>query len=151
MKQGILETIVGFLVISIGFIFLFYAYFSDKNQKSDDGYLLKAKFQNVEGIIKGSNIILAGIKIGIVESLELNNNDFTVDSSLKIFKKVQIPSDSSAAIVSSGLLGNKYIAINPGFSGDVLKPNETIQKTQSSINLESLIGKFMYSTEKNKN
>jgi phospholipid/cholesterol/gamma-HCH transport system substrate-binding protein len=146
MKKGILETIVGFAVILISFIFLFYVYFINHNQKSDNGYLIKAKFQNIEGIIKGSNIMIAGIKVGTVESVNLNKDDFSVDSVLKISKGVNIPNDSNASIISSGFLGNKYISIIPGISLENLKENEAIERTQSSINIESLIGKFMYST-----
>jgi phospholipid/cholesterol/gamma-HCH transport system substrate-binding protein len=148
MKQSMLETIVGFCVIILSIVFLFYAYFINRNQKSDDSYIVKAKFQNVEGIIKGSNVMIAGIKVGIVDNLNLNDQDYSVDSEIKIFNSIKIPIDSNASIVSSGLLGNKYIAINPGLSTDNLKQYDSIQKTQSSINLESLIGKFMYSTDK---
>ena len=148
MKQGFLETIVGFFVIITAVSFLFYAYFINYNQKSDEGYIVKARFQNVEGIIKGSNVMIAGIKVGIVEDILLNNQDYSVDSYLRIFNYVKIPTDSSASIVSSGFLGNKYVSINPGLSETSLNPNDSIFKTQSSINLESLIGKFMYSTSK---
>ena len=146
MKQGVLETVVGFFVITLSIIFLFYVYFINNSQKSDSGYIIKARFQNVEGIIKGSDIMIAGIKVGIVEDIRLNNQDYSVDSDLRIFNYVKIPVDSNAAIVSSGFLGNKYIAINPGLSDATLNPKDYIQKTQSSINLESLIGKFMYSS-----
>ena len=56
MKQGILETVVGFFVITLSITFIFYIYFINNSQKSDSGYIIKAKFQNAEGIIKGSNI-----------------------------------------------------------------------------------------------
>ena len=146
MKQNILETIIGFFVIAIALSFIFYAYFIKNSQKSHDGYIIKASFQNAEGIIKGSNVMIAGIKVGHVEDIYLNEKDYTVNSTLRIFNYVKIPSDSTASIISSGFLGNKYVAINPGLSERLLVAQDSIYKTQSSINLESLIGKFMYSS-----
>ncbi len=145
MKQGFFETIVGFLVIILSITFVAYMYLFNNDKKSDNGYIVKANFQNVEGIIKGSDIMIAGIKIGVVDDLKLNYNDYSVTSYLRIVNYIKIPQDSSAAIVSSGFLGNKYISITPGIDESMMEEGGQFQHTQSSINLEGLVGKFMYS------
>ena len=145
MKYGFIETVIGFIVIIIAITFLAYLYSFSYQQQNDNSYIIGAKFQNVEGIIKGSDVIISGIKVGVVDALVLNPDLFDVLVQLRIYQDIGIPSNSSAAIVSSGLLGNKYILITPGPATKFLKPNEAINRTQSSVNLESLIGKFMYS------
>jgi phospholipid/cholesterol/gamma-HCH transport system substrate-binding protein len=144
MRQNTLEIIIGFAVIFIAFYFLITSY-SGHNKDNNQQYQLKAKFDNVEGIIKGSDIQIAGIIIGNVHSLKLDNKTYSADVVLSINKDVKIPLDSRASVTSSGFLGGKFISISPGGDDDFLKPGEKIKYTQSSVNLESLIGKFIYS------
>lgn len=144
MKQNILETIIGFGVIFIALYFLISSYTS-QNKDNQQQYQLKARFDSVEGIIKGSDVQIGGIIIGTVNSLKLDNMTYSADLVLSINKDVKIPLDSRASVTSSGFLGGKFISIAPGGDDDFLKPGEKIKYTQSSVNLESLIGKFMYS------
>lgn len=146
MKQNILETIVGFVVIIISLTFLIFAYKAAKpSSKQAGGYRISARFQNAEGIIDGSDIMLAGIKIGSVESLVLDKTSFLAILNLRIDQNVKLPKDSQASVVTSGFLGNKFISITPGSSEDELADNDQIKYTQSSVNIETLIGKLMYS------
>ncbi len=145
MKQNVIETIIGFIVLIVALAFFAYAYQSSGKGDSVKGYNLKATFQSAEGIVKGSDIMIAGIKVGSVEDLSLEKESYLAQLTLKIQEDILIPKDSVAAIVSQGLLGGKYIMIMPGAEDENLKNNQTIENTQSSINLESLIGKFMYS------
>lgn len=145
MKYSFLETVIGFIVIIISITFLLYLYSFSQQQKDDNSYVIGATFQNVEGIITGSDVMISGIKVGVVGSLVLNPDVFDVLVKLYISKHISIPNNSSAAIVSSGLLGNKYIVITPGTSETFLRPNEPIKRTHSSVNIESIISQFMYS------
>jgi len=149
MKQNVLETIIGFIVLVVAVGFLLYAYQGNNKKDISSGYIIHANFQNAEGIMKGSDVMIAGIMIGKVEDMHLNHDTYFAKLSLRINKETKIPKDSSASIVSNGLLGGKFIALMPGAEDEFLNNNEYINMTQSSFNLESLVGKFMFSnTEK---
>lgn len=145
MQQNIIETIVGFLIITIATVFFIFAYRTAGAEKHESGYTLEAKFQSAEGIIEGSDIMLAGIKIGKVQKLSLDHDTFFAIMEMNIDKGVKLPKDSQAAIVSSGFLGGKFVSIAPGGDSDDLQDHDQIKFTQSSVNMEALIGKFMYS------
>ena len=145
MRQNVIETIIGFIIIVTAGWFFAYAYNTNRMNNDMDGYIVTARFQNAEGISIGSDIMTAGIKIGEVWDMTLDRNTFFAVMQLKINKGIQIPKDSQAAVVSSGFLGGKFIAIAPGASDDDLKADDIIKFTQSSVNIEALIGKFMYS------
>lgn len=145
MKQRVIETAVGFIVICIAlFSFIFFYKVSDSS-KDGDGYFLSAYFQNIEGLSEGCDVKLSGIKVGYIDNLSLEKDTYFAIAKLKIRKGVDIPSDSRAIVSTSGLLGGKYVRINPGAADDNLKENGKIKFTQSSINIEDLIGKLMYS------
>ena len=145
MKQGIIETLVGLFVLIVAFSFLGFAYNISDFSKTNNGYTVTANFQNIDGIAKGADVKLAGIKIGSVDSLSLEDNTYYAILSLSINEGVNIPKDSSAIVSTRGLLGGKYIRINPGASDDNLADGGKIKFTQSSLNIEDLIGKLMYS------
>lgn len=145
MKQNIIETILGLIILVIAGWFAVYAFNTNRMNSNSAGYILTAKFQNAEGIFVGSDVMTAGIKIGEVSDLTLDRNTFFAVMKLTINKGIQIPEDSQASVVSSGFLGGKFISITPGASDGDLKNNDAIKFTQSSVNIESLIGKFMYS------
>jgi phospholipid/cholesterol/gamma-HCH transport system substrate-binding protein len=147
MKKNILETLIGFIVImtAVAFIVFVYQNASNSYKEKGDNYLLKAKFQSAEGIIKGSDIMIAGIAIGQVEDMTLDFETYEAVVTLSINKKINIPSDSRASIVSSGFIGSKFISIDPGSDETFLKNGDSIIYTNSALNLEGLIGKIMYS------
>ncbi len=150
MQQNIVETLVGFIILIVAGVFFVFSYQNGGAKKHDDGYTLQASFQNVEGIVQGSDVMVAGIKVGTVDKLTLDRTTFNAIMKLKIDTDVKLPKDSQAAIVSSGFLGGKFVSLVPGGDMDDLKDNDQIKMTQSSVNLESLIGKFMYSASDKK-
>ena len=145
MKQGILETIVGFAVLITATIFFFYAYNISNSSKPKDGYRLIANFENIDGLSVGSDVKVSGIKIGYVENIELDGSTFFAKVLLRIDSNVQIPVDSRAIVSTTGLIGNKYIRVNPGASDENLKEDDKFRFTQSALNIEDLIAKLMYS------
>lgn len=150
MKQDWIEITVGFLVLIITLVFFVFAYNSSNSIKPQGGYNVSANFDNVEGIVQGSDVMMSGIKIGYVDELKLDPKTFLAFVKLRIEKYVILPEDSRASIISSGLLGAKFISITPGSSDLNLQANDRIKYTQSAINLESLIGKFIYSSSSKK-
>ena len=145
MKQNFIESLVGLAVIIIALIFFGFAYKISDSSKIDAGYVLKAKFQNIEGIVKGSDVMIAGVKIGSVTSVKLDTTTFFALLTLNVDNDIKLPKDSSIAVVTSGILGNKYISVTPGQSEEILVAGDQIKYTQSSVNIESLIGKLIYS------
>ncbi len=145
MKQGVIETLVGLLVLVVAFGFLVFAYNVSNVSKTRDGYNVVANFQDIDGISEGADVKLAGIKIGYVDSVLLDSDTYYAGVRLYIDKKIEIPEDSRAVVATSGLLGGKYIRISPGVSEDNLSNEGKIKFTQSSLNIEDLIGKLMYS------
>ena len=146
MKRNVLEILIGFGVIVVAVIFVIYALSVGINRRDSNtgGYILIAKFQNAEGIYIGSDVMLAGVKIGVVDDMKLDNQSFTVVIKLKIDNDIKLPKDSQAAIISSGMIGNKFISISPGGDDVLLSNNDVVIYTQSSLNLESLVDKFIY-------
>ena len=142
------DFIVGTLVLTIAF-YAFFVSTKSSNIKSQGGYTISAKFENADGVNSGSDIKISGVKIGTVESQQLDSQTFQAILKFYIYDNIKIPVDSSAKIVSEGLLGAKYISITPGGSDEVLATNQEINFTQSSVNFEELLGKFMFSNKNN--
>jgi phospholipid/cholesterol/gamma-HCH transport system substrate-binding protein len=133
------------MVIAIAVCFFMFAYGGQKSDDGSDHYMVMAKFQSVDGIIDGSDVMIAGINVGSVSDLKLDPVSFMAIVTMKIDKKIKLSTDSQASVVSNGFLGGKFISITPGIDETILNEMDTMVYTQSSVNLESLIGKFMYS------
>jgi len=144
MQKNILETLMGAVVLIVAGAFLAFAY-QGSQMHVEEGYVVSGKFANISGISLGSDVRIGGIKVGAVSDLKLDPETYQAIAFMQIRKDTKVPKDSSAAIVSSGLLGEKYIQITPGGDDKMLAQGGKIQFTQSSVNLEELIGKFMFS------
>jgi phospholipid/cholesterol/gamma-HCH transport system substrate-binding protein len=107
-------------------------------------YTVKAEFTNVGTLSVGAPVKMAGVVIGSVQSVRANPAKLNAEVILAIDKRYdQIPDDSAAAVFTSGLIGSQYVAIQPGGSPDVLKNGDEMILTQSAMQLEDLIGKFL--------
>ncbi|MEI7668637.1 MAG: outer membrane lipid asymmetry maintenance protein MlaD [Pseudomonadota bacterium] len=137
------EAIMGALVLLVAALFMVFAYQSS-NLKTVEGYGLTAKFTTVSGVGLGTDIRIGGIKIGVVNHLDLDPETYQAVATFQIKSGIKLPVDSSAAVVSDGLLGSKYIKIEPGADEKFLVAGNTITHTQSSVNLEELIGKMAF-------
>ena len=146
MAQNVMETIIGTLVIVVAVTFFYSAYKTTEIAQFKGGYNLTAKFNRADGLNLGSDVKIGGIKIGKVTSQDIDNKSFQAVVTLNIQKDINLPSDTSAAIVSSGLIGEKYVNLTPGSDDSYLKNNSTIEYTQSSINFEDLLGKFIFNS-----
>jgi phospholipid/cholesterol/gamma-HCH transport system substrate-binding protein len=149
-KENILETLIGAVVLLVAAYFLHYAYTTTQVITGDHQYVLFAKFDKVDGINLGGDVRISGIKVGKVTSQILDPKTFQAVLGFSIKPEIKLPVDTSAEIVGNGLLGDKYVALVPGSDGEVLKNKDYIEYTQSSISLESLIGKFMFGVDKDK-
>jgi len=140
-----LETIIGFIVIIVAIGFAIFSYkASDMKKYSTDTYKVTAKFDQVEGILVGSYVKISGINVGSVTAVKLDLETYGAIVTMVIKNSVTIPDDSSAQITTEGLLKNKYIALYAGANQEMLKNNDQIRFTQSSVSLENLISKLLY-------
>lgn len=144
MEKNILETLMGAVVLIVAGAFLAFAY-EGSQMKVEEGYVVSGKFANVSGISLGSDVRIGGIKVGVVNNLSLDPKTYDAVVSMQIRRDTRLPTDSSAAVVSAGLLGDKYIQLIPGSDDKMLNDGGKIEFTQSSVNLEEMIGKFMFS------
>lgn len=144
MKRSFdVEFIVGLFVL-IGIICL--GYLTIKLGKMEilggDGYEINAVFTNVGGLTTGADVVIAGVKVGKVVRISLA--DYNAKVTMKISNNVKIQEDSIASIKTKGLIGEKYIEINPGGSEIVLKANDTLRDTQPAVDIEELISKYVF-------
>ena len=145
MKKYSIETTVGVFVL-VGLIAI--GYMTVKLGKiplfGGDTYLLYARFASVDGLRVGSSIEVYGLQVGTVDSLRLDQQRQMAITGLKLNADVKIYDDASATIKTSGLIGDKYIKIDPGGAGDQLKPRSFITQTSVPADIEDLIGKYAF-------
>ncbi len=150
MKNNLVETSVGALVIAIAAGFFLYVYNTTDVGRGAGGYQINAEFENIEGISIGSDIRMAGIKIGSVVKQKLDPENFQAIVTMSVASYIKLPDDTTAKITSEGLLGPKFIALDVGGSEEILKDGDSLSNTQSAIDIWSLINEFMFSDKKNK-
>jgi phospholipid/cholesterol/gamma-HCH transport system substrate-binding protein len=143
MAENRTEVLTGGAVLAVAIGFMLWAAQGASFGARSGGYELRASFRSVEGITVGSDVRLAGVKIGTITSLSLNPQTFFADATLRVNDSVLLPTDSAILVSSEGLLGGAYIEIVPGGSFENLARGEEIEDTQGAINLLSLLMKFV--------
>ncbi|MCW8933302.1 MAG: outer membrane lipid asymmetry maintenance protein MlaD [Gammaproteobacteria bacterium] len=111
----------------------------------DDGYEIQAQFENIGGLKERSPVSAGGVRVGKVSAITYNNKQFTAVVTLQIEGKYQFPVDTSASILTAGLLGEQYVGLSPGGDEENLVAGGEIDITQSALVLEQVIGQFLYS------
>jgi phospholipid/cholesterol/gamma-HCH transport system substrate-binding protein len=149
MKTNSVETAVGAVVILIAAAFFTFAYTTSGIGKGSGGYSLIAEFDNADGIGVGSDVRMSGVKIGTVTGQRLDTTTYQAVLDLSIDPDLKLPDDSSAKVTSEGLLGSKFIALEPGGSAETLKAGDRIAYTQGAIDIWSLVSQFMFDSSSN--
>ena len=143
MKKFDLELAVGLFIIA-GILCL--GYLSVKLGKTEiggkKGYEIYGVFSNIGGLKVGSSVEIAGVNVGRVTSVSLN--DYQAHVVLNLPKDLKIQEDAIASVKTRGLIGEKYIEITPGGSEQIIKPGSRIQDTQPAIDMEDLIAKYVF-------
>lgn len=142
MANSIAETAIGAVVVAAAIGFGLYAGQSRGLQSGGDSYALNASFRSVEGISVGTDVRLAGIKVGTVTDLDLDPRTYTARTSFTVRGDLEIPEDSDVKVASEGLLGGSFLEITPGASEFMLEPGADILNTQSSVSLLNLLMRF---------
>lgn len=144
-----IEGLVGLFVVLLCLIFVFE---SVRIVKYKDRYkldqILFAKFNNIDGVKIGTEVKIGGLKVGSVDDIQIESENFQIKVKIKIREDLKIPSDSLLAVTSSGIFGIKYLTIKAGFDDSMLHNGDFFTMTQSSMNLEDLISKFATSSGK---
>lgn len=144
MRGNVIETVMGAVVLVVAALFLLFAY-NTSQVRTVSGYQVSADFERVDGIRAGSDVRVSGIKIGSVVSEDLDPKTFLATIRMSIEPSVKLPDDTVAEIVSSGLLGDKYMSLVPGGSDKFIAAGGKVKYTQSSVSLEHLIGQMIFS------
>ncbi len=145
MKPSRLELLVGlFVLLGLAAIAYLTVKLGTGDRLSGDTYLIEARFTNAGGLNRGGSVLLAGVPVGRVETIHLDPNDFSAIAVLRLQSAVHLPTDSMASIRTTGLIGDKFIALSPGADDTYLAPGNRITMTESAVDLESLIGKIAF-------
>jgi len=145
MNSTKFETLVGAIVILAAFGFFIFAAKATGFGGTSGGYHISAQFDNVDGVAIGSDVRVAGIKVGTVVGQHLDPKSYQAQIDMVLQPQVQLADDTSAKITSEGLLGSKFVALDPGGSDTTLKEGSIISYTQGAVDIWSLISQAMFS------
>jgi len=141
--RNIVETIVGALVLVVAGVFVFYA-FAKSDRSVPAGYEIIARFDRIDGLKRGADVTLSGVKVGTVTGFDLDRKTYQAVVRMLVSSNVSLPADTHAKIVSESLLGGMVVVLEPGGDAKMLPAGGEIQMTQGAIPLSELIAKFMF-------
>ena len=142
-RRSFTEIAAGAAVLLVAAGFVFYAV-ANTGRGGLGGYTLHAAFDNVGGISSGADVRIAGLKVGSVTGLSIDPKTYQAVATFTVQSAIKLTDDSSATIATGGLLGGNFISLAPGGSDKILGDGGTITITQSAVNLEDLLGKFIF-------
>lgn len=143
MSENTTEVIVGGAVLAVAIGFLVYAGQATGLSGASSEYEMTASFRSADGINVGTDVRMAGVKVGRVTDIALDPETFRAATVFSVQNGIEIPDDSAVAISSEGLLGGNYVELLPGGSPFFLEPGTEIEFTQGSVSLISLLMKFV--------
>ncbi len=143
-SRGIAEVATGAAVLLVAAGFLGFAV-AHSGRSTAGGYELTAKFDHIDGLTLGADVRIAGVKVGTVSDQRIDPASYLAVVGMRIRDDIALPKDTSAEVASESLLGGKYLNLTPGGDNAMLKPGQAITITQSSVSLEQLLGKFIFS------
>lgn len=143
MNKRPMETIMGVVVLVVAAFFLYFAY-KVSDLQVVKGYEVTAKFLKVGGLNVGSDVRINGIKVGTVISQKLDNETYDAEIVMSIAPDVKLPKDSVAVIVGDGLIGDKFIKIEPGHDAELLKNGDVIENVKDFKTIEDMVGEIIF-------
>lgn len=144
MKNSTVETLIGTAVVAIAAAFFIYAYQASDRGSAAGSYRISAEFDNAEGVSVGTDVRVAGVKIGSVVGFTLNPENFQANVVMELDPKVQLTEDATAKVTAEGLLGSKFISLEQGGAETVLAEGGVISNTQGAVDIWSLISQAMF-------
>ncbi len=143
-SRNLTELLAGAVVLVVAIGFLGYAV-ANTGRSTVSGITLHAKFDRVDGLAIGSDVRLAGVKIGTVYSARIDPKSYQAIVTFSVLSTLKLPKDSSAEITSDGLLGGKFLSVVPGGDDKMLADGGEVTITQSAVSFEQMLGKFIFS------
>jgi len=140
------ELVTGAVVLAVAGAFLVFAIANTGRSFASSGYPLHASFDHVDGLSAGADVRIAGVKVGSIQAIRLDPKSYLADVSFTVAPGIKLTTDSSATVATDGLLGGKYLALAVGGEEKDIPPGGEITITQGSVNLESLLGKYIFGT-----
>jgi len=149
MSENTTEVLVGGAVLAVAIGFLVYAGQATGLSGGQSEYELAASFRSADGVDLGTDVRMAGVKVGRVTGIELDPTTYRASTVFTVQEGIEVPDDSAVAVSSEGLLGGNYVEILPGGSPFYFEPGDEIEFTQGSVSLVSLLMKFVAGDEEN--
>ncbi|MDR0556006.1 MAG: outer membrane lipid asymmetry maintenance protein MlaD [Holosporaceae bacterium] len=146
-KDRVFETVVGGFVLVVAIFFFYYVY-QKSGWHGGNGYVLTAKFDRADGLTEGGDVKISGIKVGKIIDMSVDPESFFAVVKFSVANGLSLPRDSSASVSSDGLFGGKYLALVPGGDDELLTAGDEIENTSGPMNIESMIGQFLFSQKK---
>jgi phospholipid/cholesterol/gamma-HCH transport system substrate-binding protein len=148
MRQSkVVELWVG-VFVALGLLGLFFLAMKVSNladYESTDGYLVKAYFENVGSLKVRAPVSVSGVRVGRVSAISFDKKKYQALVEMRIDRQFDnLPEDTSASVLTAGLLGEQYIGLSPGGADDFLKEGSVLDLTQSAVVLEEMVSKFLY-------
>ncbi|MEM9636557.1 MAG: outer membrane lipid asymmetry maintenance protein MlaD [Pseudomonadota bacterium] len=143
MSENTTEVLIGAGVLAAAIGFVVYAGQVSGFAGDSTTYPLEASFRSLEGVSVGTDVRLAGVRVGSVAAVDLNPETYRADTTVSVQQGIEIPDDSAIVISSEGLLGGNFVEIVPGGSPFYFEPGDTITDTQGAVSLVSLLLKFV--------
>ncbi|MDP6804463.1 MAG: MlaD family protein [Rhodospirillales bacterium] len=143
MGRNLVESVLGAVVLLVAGMFVYFAY-STAEIKAVEGYEVTDAFFKVGGLKKGSDVRISGIKVGTVVDLSLDAETYDALATLSIMPTIKLPADTVAAIASDGILGGKYVRLEPGRDETALESGEIISRTKDFRSPEDQVGEIIF-------
>jgi phospholipid/cholesterol/gamma-HCH transport system substrate-binding protein len=143
MGRSLVETVLGAVVLVVAVVFVFYAY-DASNIRAVDGYEVSAKFYGVDGLTGGSDVRVSGVKVGTVTNLKIDFDAYQAVVTMSITPDLKLATDTRASVTGEGLLGGKYIMLEPGSGKEMIADGGEITDTKDVVSVEVLLGKAIF-------
>jgi phospholipid/cholesterol/gamma-HCH transport system substrate-binding protein len=141
------ETVIGAVALIAAALALWLASAGGKAAQANEGYLLTARFDQIDGLTTGNPVYLAGIRVGSVVKIELAPNSLKPLITISVRRGLVVPADSALLVMSDGVLGGKFLRIEAGSETEALKPGERFQMVQDSVIVEQILYKIVQGAE----
>ncbi len=144
-RRNASELIAGTVVLLVALGFLGFAVVNTGRAGAGGGYTLNARFDRIDGLAVGSDVRVAGVKVGAVTEARIDPKTYQAVVAFDVRDGIKVPRDSSAQVTSDGLLGGRFLSLVPGGDDQMIPSGGTVGITQSALSLEDLLGKFIFS------
>ena len=143
IARNLVETVLGAVVLCVAGLFVYF-FHQTAQIRAIEGYTVTAAFAKIGGLAKGSDVRISGIKVGTVTEQRLDPKTFDAIVTLSIARDVRLPADTVASVDSEGILGGKYVRLEPGRAPDMIAAGGTIQRTKNYRSLEDQVGEIIF-------